>query len=99
MEGNDLVYYDYNWIYPIKIHYAEKSVYKASDATISEVWERPTPLVLSIDTFGTNNHSRFCIPGNWVGWGSDLVPGVPVKNLLNEGEFYNIKIEINGTDQ
>ena len=75
IEGNELVYYDYNWIYPIQIHYAEKGVYRASAATIGEVWERQTPAVISIDTFGTNNYSRFCIPGNWVGWGSDPVPG------------------------
>nr|QNO44835.1 hypothetical protein OMIELODL_00005 [Methanosarcinales archaeon ANME-2c ERB4]QNO46584.1 hypothetical protein DLPLDLPG_00004 [Methanosarcinales archaeon ANME-2c ERB4] len=75
IEGNELVYYDYNWICPIQIHYAEKGIYRASAATIGEVWERPTPSVISIDTFGTNNHSRFCIPGNWVGWGSDPVPG------------------------
>ncbi|MEA1998763.1 MAG: hypothetical protein U9N61_05500 [Euryarchaeota archaeon] len=75
IEGNELVYYDYNWIYPLQIRYAEKGVYRASAVTISEVWERPTPSVISIDTFGTNNYSRFCIPGNWVGWGRDPVPG------------------------
>jgi hypothetical protein len=31
-------------------------------------------------------------------WGSDFVPGVPVKTLLEEGEWYNIRVEIDGKD-
>jgi len=97
IEGNELVYYDYNWIYPIQIHYAEKGVYRASAATISEVWERPTPSVISIGTFGTNNHSRFCIPGNWVGWGSDPVPGTAY-TAARIAEMYKPRL-YNRTDQ
>jgi hypothetical protein len=52
IEGNEIVYYDYNWIYPIQIYYAEKGVYRTSAATIGEVQGMPTPTVITIDTFG-----------------------------------------------
>lgn len=97
IEGNKLVYHNYNWIYPIHVHYDKKGVYKTSAATIGEVWERHTPSVISIDTFGTNNHSRFCIPGNWAGWGSDPVPGTAY-NASRVAEMYEPRL-YNRADQ
>jgi len=91
IEGNELVYHNYNWIYPIEIDYGDKDIYRTSVTTIGEVWERSTPAVISIDTFGTNNHSRFCIPDNWVGGGSDPVPGTGY-NALQVAEIYNPRL-------
>jgi hypothetical protein len=62
IEGNELVYHNYNWIYPIEIDYGDKDMYRTSATTIGEVWERPTPAVISIDTFGTN---KFQILHSW----------------------------------
>ena len=31
-------------------------------------------------------------------WGSDFVPGVPVKTLLDADQWYNIRVEIDGED-
>jgi len=37
IEGNELIYHNYNWIYPIEIDYRDKEVYRTSAATIGEV--------------------------------------------------------------
>jgi len=93
MNGNEFIYYDYNWILPVEIHYAETGVYRADVATIGEVWAKQTLPVISIEVNATNEHSRFCIPGNWTGWGSDPVPGTGYTALqvaeMNKPRLYN----------
>jgi hypothetical protein len=75
MKANEMVYYDYNWIYPIEIHYAEESTRAAK---IGDEWALRTLPVKSKktkDCFGENKNSKFAIPDDWVGWGDDLVEG------------------------
>jgi PKD repeat protein len=98
MKGNEFIYYDYNWVDPIEIYYdyAETEVYKGA-ATIGDVWTLSTLPVISIETFGTNEYSRFCIPSNWSGWGSDPVPGTGY-TALQVAEIYKPKL-YNRADQ
>jgi hypothetical protein len=72
MEENEMVYYNYNWIYPIEIHYAEESTRAAK---IGDKWSPQILPVKSKEFFGENEDSYFAIPDDWVGWGDDLVEG------------------------
>jgi len=91
---NELVYFDYNWIYPLEIGYAEKS--GAGVPKIGKEWKLPK-LPSSADILGGeeeegfreipgNDYSRFAGPGLWVGTGTDSVPGTSktAKGVANE---------------
>jgi len=105
IEGNELVYYDYNWIYPLDIRYAEKSLAGMTKASIGEEWELPK-LTSSADILGgekalgeipTNEYSRFAEPYLWVGTGGDSVPGTS-KTAYQVAEDYKPWL-YNRTDQ
>jgi|GEM_PF-5002919 len=51
IEGNELTFYDYNWIYPLKIsYYAEKGYSgKAVPAIIGKEWQIPKLKVFSVE--------------------------------------------------
>ncbi len=45
MIGNELIYYDYNWIYPLEIYYSDQ----LTTAQIGEEWELPIPKTISVE--------------------------------------------------
>jgi hypothetical protein len=85
-EGNVLIYYDYNWIYPLDIRFTEKP-YSIS-VIMGEEWELPKPYLADSTELSEGNRlnlklseeeeegkSRFAEPNLWVGTGEDIVPG------------------------
>jgi Mg-chelatase subunit ChlD len=94
MKANEMVYYDYNWAYPIEIHYAEESTRAAK---IGDEWALRTLPVKSKEFFGENENSKFAIPDDWVGWGDDTVPETS-KTAYEIAEEYKPRL-YNRTDQ
>ncbi len=45
MAGNELIYYDYNWIYPLEIYYSDQ----LTMTQIGEEWKLPIPKTISVE--------------------------------------------------
>jgi PKD repeat protein len=82
IEGNELTFYNYNWIYPLEIfYYAENDYFnKGVTAIIGEEWQIPQLEVRSVEyikvfDYETNARSKFAIPYDWVGTCDDTPPG------------------------
>ena len=104
MEGNELTFYDYNWIYPIEIsYYAEKDYSgKAVTTVIGKEWQIPQLEVFSVEDIetsvnGANNYSKFAIPDDWVGTG-DGTPVGTTETALKIANDYKPQLYLN-TDQ
>ncbi len=104
MEGNELTFYDYNWIYPIEIsYYAEKDYSgKAVTTVIGKEWQIPQLEVFSVEDIetsvnGANNYSKFAIPDDWVGTG-DGTPVGTTETALKIANDYKPRLYLN-TDQ
>ncbi|MBN1762118.1 MAG: hypothetical protein JW878_03425 [Methanomicrobia archaeon] len=111
IEGNELTYYNYNWIYPLDIRYTEKALAGVTKASIGDEWELPKlpssanilglgeERALGLGEIPTNEYSRFAEPDLWVGTGSDPVPGTsPSKTAYQVANDYKPWL-YNRTDQ
>ncbi len=85
-EGNALIYYNYNWIYPIDIRFSEKALSILSvSVTMGKEWETPKPYLVdsselseekSLRSSELSNEYKSCFAeeGLWVGTGEDNFP-------------------------
>ena len=102
LKADELAYYDYNWIYPLEIHYTEKPLVGVTKVSTGKEWKLPK-LPSSADIRGeegvsgeipTNDYSRFAEPGLWVGTGDDIIPGTS-KTAEQIANDYNPRLYLN----
>jgi hypothetical protein len=107
INGSKLIYYDYNWIYPLEIHYSDTpvtSVRKGEEWKLPEIQtislsdlenvsipSNPAPTPIGISTYGINDYSKYVIPGYKMYSGTDPVPGTG-KNAYKIADDYKPKL-------
>jgi hypothetical protein len=103
-EGNALIYYNYNWIYPIDIRFSEKALSILSvSVTRGKEWELSKPSLvdsselseekgLISSELNEKHKSRFAEPDLLVGTGGDILDHIPQLNALQIAEAYKPRL-------
>jgi biopolymer transport protein ExbD len=100
-EGNALIYYDFNWIYPLDIRFTEKT--HSISVIMGEEWELPKPYLadsselseekgLISSELNEKHKSRFAEPDLLVGTGGDILNHIPQINALQIAEGYKPRL-------